>query len=139
MPIVKCYDRKRDITYVYESEHYVDKETGKSHYKRRLIGRVDPETGETVPTGSRGGYRPKKERPVQEEWVPMKPGRKKKNVEGATGVNPGGENDSSDDAATIRRLEGELAELREKYLLAVKRYNDLADALKRLVPEQLSL
>lgn len=40
---------KNGITYVYESESYWDSEKKQPRSKRKLIGHVDPETGETVP------------------------------------------------------------------------------------------
>ena len=41
-------------SYVYESESYYCKEKNQSRSKRKLIGKIDPETGEMVPTGKRG-------------------------------------------------------------------------------------
>ena len=41
-------------SYVYESHSYWDKELKQPRSNRKLIGKVDPETGETVPTGKRG-------------------------------------------------------------------------------------
>ena len=54
MSIVKAYNRDRDVTYVYESESYWDKEKKQPRARRKLIGKIDPETGEIVPTGQRG-------------------------------------------------------------------------------------
>ena len=54
MGIVKSYQKKTDTTYVYESEAYWDPEKKQSRSKRRLIGKIDKETGEIVPTGKRG-------------------------------------------------------------------------------------
>ena len=54
MGIVKSYQKKTDTTYVYESEAYWDPEKKQSRSKRRLIGKIDKETGEVVPTGKRG-------------------------------------------------------------------------------------
>ena len=54
MAIVKSYQRKTDTTYVYESEPYWDPEKKQSRSKRKLIGKIDKETGEIVPTGPRG-------------------------------------------------------------------------------------
>lgn len=59
MSIVKAYNRERDVTYVYESESYWDKDKKQPRARRRLIGKIDPETGEIVPTGRRG--RPRKD------------------------------------------------------------------------------
>ena len=59
MAIVKQYHKDTDTTYVYESISYWDAEKGQSRSKRRVIGKIDPETGEIVPTGRRG--RTKKE------------------------------------------------------------------------------
>lgn len=44
----------RGVTYVYSSKSYYDPEKKQSRSKRKLIGKVDPETGEIVPTGKSG-------------------------------------------------------------------------------------
>ena len=140
MAIVKCYDRKRDITYVYESECFFDTNQGKYRYKRHLIGRVNPETGETVPTGSRGGYRPKKENDVQEEWIPMKPGRKKKDpVSGTMETGKEVPDELSQAKAAIRQLQDQLARSQEQYLAIVKKYNKLVDDISRILPERIEI
>lgn len=54
MAIVKQYHKDTDTTYVYESTSYWDPEKGQSRSKRKVIGKIDPATGEIVPTGSRG-------------------------------------------------------------------------------------
>lgn len=51
MAIVKVHNKARNITYVYESESYWDKELKQPRSHRKLIGRIDPETGDVVPTG----------------------------------------------------------------------------------------
>jgi len=43
-------DRKTGIQYVYESESYWDSEKKQPRSRRTIIGKVDPETGEIVPT-----------------------------------------------------------------------------------------
>jgi len=48
--IVRQYDKRIGVTYAYESTSYWDKEKKQSRSKRKLIGIVDPETGEIVPT-----------------------------------------------------------------------------------------
>jgi hypothetical protein len=59
MSISKSYNKQNGVTYVYEViENYWDKEKKQSRSKRKLIGKIDPVTGEMVPTSSRG--RPKK-------------------------------------------------------------------------------
>ena len=57
MAIVKQLDKRSGITYVYESTSYWDKEKQQPRSKRKLIGRLDPETGEVVPTDGRGKRR----------------------------------------------------------------------------------
>ncbi len=54
MAIIKQYHKDTDTTYVYESESYWDPELKQARSKRRCIGKVDPETGEIIPTGVRG-------------------------------------------------------------------------------------
>ena len=60
MAIIQQYHKDTDTTYVYESESYWVPELGQSRSKRRLIGKLDPETGEIIPCGKRG---PKKKMP----------------------------------------------------------------------------
>lgn len=59
MAIIKQYRPDIHATYVYESHSYWDKEKQQPRAKRKLLGRLDPETGEIVPTGRRGP-KPKK-------------------------------------------------------------------------------
>ena len=54
MAIVKQYHKDTDTTYVYESISYWDAEKQQSRSKRRVIGKLDPATGEVIPTGKRG-------------------------------------------------------------------------------------
>jgi len=46
-------NKKTGVTYVYESVSYWDKDKKQSRARRRCIGRLDPETGEVVPTRKR--------------------------------------------------------------------------------------
>ena len=59
MAIVKQYDKRRNVTYLYESHSTWIPELGQPRAKRKLIGRLDPETGQVVPTARRG--QPKKD------------------------------------------------------------------------------
>ncbi len=65
MAIIKQYDKRSGITYVYESHSYWDPEKKMTRAKRRLIGRLDPQTGEVVPTDGRN--RKKKAEPEGKE------------------------------------------------------------------------
>lgn len=53
MAIIKNKDKRSGITYVYESKSYWDKEKKQSRSTRTLIGRLDEETGEVIPTDGR--------------------------------------------------------------------------------------
>ena len=64
MAIIKQYHKDTDTTYVYDSTSYWDVEKGQSRSRRKLLGKLDPETGEIIPTGQRG--RKKKERPAED-------------------------------------------------------------------------
>lgn len=63
MAIIKQYHKDTDTTYVYDSQSYWDAEKGQSRSKRKLLGKLDPETGEIIPTGQRG--RKKKEQSAE--------------------------------------------------------------------------
>ena len=52
--IIKKFNKQTGVTYVYESESYWDKEKKQPRSRRKLIGKIDEETGEIVPTGGRG-------------------------------------------------------------------------------------
>jgi len=53
MAIVYQTDKRSGITYAYESTSVWDKEKKQSRSKRKLLGRVDPETKEIIPTDGR--------------------------------------------------------------------------------------
>lgn len=52
------YTTPNGTIYVYENESYWDKELKQPRNRRKLIGKIDPVTGEIVPTGKKG--RPRK-------------------------------------------------------------------------------
>lgn len=53
MAIIKQFDKRSGITYVYDSKSFYDKEKKCSRAKRTLIGKIDPDTGEIIPTDGR--------------------------------------------------------------------------------------
>lgn len=53
MAVIRQFDKRSGITYVYEASYWRDPESGQSRSRRRLIGRLDTETGEVVPTDGR--------------------------------------------------------------------------------------
>ena len=53
MAIIKQFDKRSGITYVYDSKSYYDKEKKCSRANRTLIGKIDPYTGEMIPTDGR--------------------------------------------------------------------------------------
>jgi len=73
MSIIKQFDKRSGITYVYESTSYWDREKKQPRSKRTLIGRLDPDTGEVVSTDGRGKRRSIKdpENPPQKGPVPV--------------------------------------------------------------------
>ena len=62
MAIIKQHDKRSGITYVYESHSYWDPEKKMTRSKRKLIGRLDPDTGDVIPTDGRN--RKQKEPPA---------------------------------------------------------------------------
>jgi len=67
--IIKVFDKRSGNTYFYESESYWDKEKQQPRSRRKLIGKLDPTTGEMVPTDGRG-----KKRNTEVPAIPVKPG-----------------------------------------------------------------
>lgn len=50
MAIIRQTNKKTGITYVIDSESYWDKEKQQPRSRRKIIGKIDPVTGEVVPT-----------------------------------------------------------------------------------------
>ena len=67
MAIIKQHDKRSGITYVYESKSYRDPEKKMSRAKRKLIGRLDPETGEIIPTDGRNRKKKPESAEAEEE------------------------------------------------------------------------
>jgi len=59
MAVVFQHDKRSGLTYAYESVSFWDKKKKQSRAKRTLLGRVDPETKEIIPTDGRGKRRGK--------------------------------------------------------------------------------
>lgn len=57
MAITYNRDKRSGKTYAYETTYIWDKEKRQSRSKRTLIGRLDEDTGEIVPTDGRGRKR----------------------------------------------------------------------------------
>ncbi len=53
MAIITQTDKRSGITYAYETTYYWDKEKQQSRSKRTCIGKVDPATGDIIPTRGR--------------------------------------------------------------------------------------
>ena len=54
---VNSLDKRSGITYVYDVDSYWDKEKQQSRSRRTLVGKIDPSTGQMVPTDGRGKRR----------------------------------------------------------------------------------
>lgn len=57
MAIIKQKDSRSGITYVYEASYVWDKEKKQSRSTRKLLGRLDEQTGEIIATDGRGRKR----------------------------------------------------------------------------------
>ena len=53
MAVIHQKDNRSGITYAYEATYFWDKEKKQSRAKRKLIGRVDPNSGDVIPTDGR--------------------------------------------------------------------------------------
>ena len=65
MSIVK-FKNQSGVTYAYESVSSYDPKTKQSRPKRTYLGRVDPETGEIIPTKGKRGRPPKAQKENEE-------------------------------------------------------------------------
>lgn len=69
MGIVYQTDKRTGVTYAYENQSFWDPELKRSKSKRKLIGRVDPETREIIPTDGRCKKLSPSYVPVEGEYV----------------------------------------------------------------------
>jgi len=67
MTRINQYDKRTGITYLYESESYWDKEKQQPRSKRKLIGKLDEQTGEIIPTDGRGRKRTQIKNPAYDD------------------------------------------------------------------------
>lgn len=73
MATIRHKDKRSGITYVYQSKAWWDKEKKQSRSTRTLIGRLDNETGEVVPTDGRCRKRSPAYSADTENTTPAKP------------------------------------------------------------------
>lgn len=114
MHYTKNYDKRTGITYVYEAESYWDKEKKQPRNKRKLIGKIDEETGEIVPTQGRG--RPRKDNTPKKASSPTK---EKEEIETY-------KKQILDQGIRIRELEAEVEKLKSQR-------NALLEEMKRVL------
>lgn len=78
MSISKSYNKQNGVTYVYEVyENYWNKEKKRPESRRRLIGKIDPETGEIVPTSRTKKRADKNDNDIQNYRVQYEEAKKK--------------------------------------------------------------
>lgn len=67
MSIIKHRNKSSGVVYVYESESYWDKEKKQPRSRRTLLGKLDEETGEIIPTGKSGRKKSTEEKPLSKD------------------------------------------------------------------------
>ncbi len=102
------------IVYVYESVSYWDKDLKQPRAHRKLIGKLDPETGELIPNG--------------------KPGRKKSSTPASAETGPDSQNTQGQDGADdLKKLyEDTVLESKKKDLEILTLKKKLQDTEKEL-------
>ena len=96
MAIIKQTNKKTGITYVIDSESYWDKEKQQPRSRRKIIGKIDPVTGEVVPTNRHQ----KRKSDVSETT--------------ATSVSASTDDEVRTDQARIRELEKQVSKLQKQ-------------------------
>lgn len=115
MSIVKVYNKKMDVTYVYESESYWDKEKQQPRNRRKLIGKLDPATGEIVPTGKPGRRSASATEVAEQTSVPAVPATECENLK-----------------AIIAQKESEIIELKGRVRILESQCKRDAEAMDRI-------
>ena len=134
MSIIKQYHRDTDTTYVYSSEYYYDKDKKQSRSKRKLIGKIDEETGEIVATGKRGR---KKKNPEADNESTAQAGEKSKvaksdkSQEGDSSAKAKGISD-----ADFRKLMKQVEEQENTNVQLRVQMNSMEEGYKKLLTEK---
>ena len=111
MFIIKQRDKRTGIIYVYESKSYWDKEKRQPRSNRTLIGKLDEETGEIVPTDGRGKKRTGKKKPVS----------------GGAALCDEQKRQLKEKSLLISQLEGRNKELEEELVSVIKEIRSISD------------
>jgi hypothetical protein len=127
--IIKKYNASNQTTYVYDSVSYWDKEKQQPRSKRRLIGKIDPETGEIVPTAGRG--RKPKAAVLETEGHEVR-----NTVENHADKTSGADPESTDPAAMYKECHRELLQTQAALAIAESRISALT-AEKDSIARQL--
>ena len=115
MAIIHQTNKKTGITYVIESESYWDKDKQQPRSHRTIIGKIDSDTGEVVPT-----------KKYNREKKSSSPSESKVTVSQSSSVNNAGAVDQQ--TARIAELEGLVAQLRKEKEELIR---DLSNVLQR--------
>ena len=107
MAIIKQTNKKTGITYVIDSESYWDEEKQQPRSRRKIIGKIDPVTGEVVPTN-----RHQKRKSSATEPAPV-----------SASVNR--DDEAHADRARIRELEKQVSKLQKQKEALLKELDSL--------------
>ena len=141
MALIKQYHRDTDTTYVYSSESYWDPDKKQARSRRKVVGKIDPQTGEMVPTGKRG-RRKKDSVTSQEANNNAEVKRLSELYEQATRTIVQKDQLIQSQKETISKLNSELIALKgqNKALAnAIKKINDAIQALETIRDEYLRI
>ena len=117
MAIVKQKNAKSGVTYVYESHSFRDPVTKQPRSTRKLIGKLDEETGEIVPTRKQN----RKQKSISDDSTP----------ELRTSSADNDADDASDEKdALITRLRAEIDSLKAEKLSMASQLEDMAKRLR---------
>ena len=118
MAIVKQKNAKSGVTYIYESHSFRDPVTKQPRSTRKLLGKLDEETGEIIPTRKQN----RKPKVAQESGAPESPAPRSDSDAGDS---------SADKDLLIRELRVEIDRLKEERLLMASQLEGMASGLRR--------
>ena len=123
MPIVHQYNKANDTTYVYDVQSYYVPSIHQSRKKKRLIGKIDPTTGEVVPTGPRGRPRKNSAEPTGRKDTKDKP--EGSELEAA-------KKRLAECAQKIDQLDGTVSDLKSENAILRNKVNDLTTKIGKI-------
>ncbi len=129
MAILYQRNKKNGVTYVFDAQSYYVPSLHQSRKKKRLIGKLDPISGEVIPTGPRGRPRKKPLAPAEAQEAQEAPEAQREPERSALEA---AKLKLAECAQTIDQLNKTVSDLRAENAEQKRTISDLSSKIERI-------